>query len=230
MKIHHHLDDATLMSFAAGNLPEAISAVVSAHLSWCEECRNKVRELEMIGGSLLNNVDPVELEAGTRDHLEEQFELIMQDQAFSEGEDEVKHELEDMHSHISCDVLPPSITQFIGKPYSEIKWKFLSPGIQSYKIPLSHDASGDLRLIKIAPGCSLPEHGHNGAELTLVLSGSYKDEHGHYKRGDVADLDHEAEHEPVVVSDQECICLFASEKPVKFKGLVPRLLQPIIGV
>ena len=33
MTITHHLDDATLMSFAAGSLPNALAAIAAAHIA-----------------------------------------------------------------------------------------------------------------------------------------------------------------------------------------------------
>ena len=64
--------------------------------------------------------------------------------------------------------------------------------------PLPLAGAGKLRLLKVAPGHGIPEHGHGGAELTLVLRGSFHDETGRYARGDVADLDETVEHQPVV--------------------------------
>jgi anti-sigma factor ChrR (cupin superfamily) len=53
MTITHHLDDATLMSFAAGSLPAALSAVAAAHVAMCTRCRREVAGLERVGGALL---------------------------------------------------------------------------------------------------------------------------------------------------------------------------------
>ena len=49
MTITHHLDDATLMSFAAGSLPDTLAAVAAAHISMCARCRQEVAMLERIG-------------------------------------------------------------------------------------------------------------------------------------------------------------------------------------
>ena len=46
----------------------------------------------------------------------------------------------------------------------------------------------------------------------------------------VADLDAEVEHQPVVDSEQACICLVATEHPARFKGWISRLLQPLVGM
>ena len=45
-RISRHLDTATLMSFAAGGISEALAAAVSAHVSMCAACRGEVRDME----------------------------------------------------------------------------------------------------------------------------------------------------------------------------------------
>jgi putative transcriptional regulator len=89
---------------------------------------------------------------------------------------------------------------------------------------------GGLGLLKVAPGRVVPEHGHAGAELTLVLRGSFHDATGRYLPGDVADLDETVEHKPIADPGRECICLVASERPSRFRGLLARLLQPLHGL
>ena len=58
MTITHHLDDATLMSFAAGALPDALSAVAAAHVAMCPRCRREIGDLERVGGALLAELPP----------------------------------------------------------------------------------------------------------------------------------------------------------------------------
>ena len=62
MTITHHLDDATLMSFAAGSLPAALSAVAAAHVAMCTRCRREVAGLERVGGALLAELLPATLD------------------------------------------------------------------------------------------------------------------------------------------------------------------------
>ena len=62
MTITHHLDDATLMSFAAGALPDALSAVAAAHVAMCARCRREVATLERVGGALLAQLAPATLD------------------------------------------------------------------------------------------------------------------------------------------------------------------------
>lgn len=211
MTIAHHPDPATLMSFAAGNLAEPLAAVVASHAEMCAACRKDVRRLEMLGAAMLEQVEPVSARAPD----------LTDPQAPS-------HPF--ANSVRSDGVLPAAIARLVGGGLDKVNWSAVAPGVQGYRLPVSHPGEGLLMLLKIGAGKGIPEHGHGGAELTLVLTGSYSDATGRYGRGDVADLDEDIEHQPVVDPGSECICLIASETKAKFKGMLPRLLQPILGV
>lgn len=76
----------------------------------------------------------------------------------------------------------------------------------------------DAQLLKLEAGRSVPHHGHNGLELTLVLSGSFGDGHGVYKRGDLVVQDEDSEHQPCAVASSDCICLISQTAPVRLNG------------
>ena len=97
-------------------------------------------------------------------------------------------------------------------------------------LQLSPGAKGDLRLIKIAPGQVMPEHGHGGSELSLILDGSYTDAMGRFGVGDLADLDEEVEHKPAADRKTGCVCLIAVEQKARLKGLFARMVQPFVGL
>ena len=84
-------------------------------------------------------------------------------------------------------------------------------------------------LLSIAPGTTIPHHTHGGAELTLVLEGSYSDELGRFQIGDLADLDTSVHHQPVADSDGPCICLNATDECLQISGAYSRILQPFVG-
>ena len=65
--------------------------------------------------------------------------------------------------------------------------------------------------------------------LTLILQGSFSDEIGRFTVGDIADLDNEVEHQPLVDSDVDCICLIATDAPLKFSTLLGKIVQPMTG-
>ena len=93
-------------------------------------------------------------------------------------------------------------------------------------LPLT--GAGKLRLLKVAPGHGIPEHGHGGAELTLVLRGSFHDETGRYARGDVADLDETVEHQPVAdPGAATASAWWRARSPSASSGLVARQWQRV---
>src|SRR5262245_24278975 len=172
MAIKHHPDISTLMSCAAGSQPEALAAVVACHLARCPDCAAEVKRMAEIGVALFDKLEPAK--------MSQDAPVI----AAGAGE-----ALYDGESRPECGCyVPYPIADKVGGDLDRIPWKRIGPGLWHYPIPLSADAKGDLRLIKVAPGKELPEHGHRGEELTLLLQGSYHDEFGTFQTGDLADL------------------------------------------
>lgn len=126
--------------------------------------------------------------------------------------------------------VPRPLARLLKGGLDDIAWKTVAPGVAKHVLPASKTARSRLTLLRIAPGTKIPDHGHGGMELTLVLEGSYRDVFGRFGPGDIADLDEHAEHQPVVDSPEACICLVATEAPTRFKGFFGRLLQPIVGI
>jgi len=222
MPIKHHPDETTLMSFAAGSLPEALRAVVAAHLAVCETCRQEVALLDDIGGALLSDTP----RSGLSDRVRPVFEVT---KTACAGTDE------DCSHHIPAEGgthgdVPWPLVPLVGTNVDEIPWKRLGLGLWHYPIQLSDGTKGDLRFLKVAPNRAMPDHGHGGAELTIVLKGAYSDHTGLYGRGDVADLDESVEHQPISDAHEGCVCLIASERPARFRGFIGRLVQPFAGL
>jgi putative transcriptional regulator len=217
-RIKRHPDAATLMSFAAGSLSEALSAVVSAHLSLCRQCRGEVRDLEYVGAALIeefpttNNLASVAPDIAGLQNVKKTSSLRLTSTSLLAGR------------------LPATIAARYSLSDDTIPWKRLGPGIWHHRLELSPGLEGDLRLLKIGAGRRMPNHGHGGEELTLVLDGAYRDETGEYRRGDIQDVDSEIEHRPVADEQFGCMCLIASERPARFKGFIGRLLQPWTGM
>jgi putative transcriptional regulator len=76
----------------------------------------------------------------------------------------------------------------------------------------------------------VPSHGHNGRELTLILTGSLCDRDTVLYRGDISETDERTEHEPFAGPGQDCICLAVTDAPLRFKSMFARLLQPLFGI
>ncbi len=215
MTIQHHPDISSLMSCAAGSQPEAMAAVVASHLAVCPVCAREVSKLERIGEALFDHIEPAPVDSAAPVAAARALEA---DDALPAG------------SILTGGEVPLPLAELVGSDLNAIAWKRLGPGLWHYPLPLSQSAKGDLRLLKVGPGQTLPDHGHGGEEMTLVLRGSYSDSTGHYGVGDVADLADDMEHAPLADAQEGCICLIASEKPARFKGLIARMMQPLAGM
>lgn len=212
----HHPDEATLISYASGALSQAISLVTAAHLEQCAECRARLRHAERIGGLLMQQhsgvVEPLKGRAAMLARLDEKPAQTTVAAPVKQG----------------TDLLPACLHAHFGQSLSDQPWKTLIPGVQ--RVRAQGVRQGNLMLLRIAPGISMPLHGHGGSEMTLVLKGSYHDELGEYRCGDIADLDSDTQHQPTAHAEEYCICLMATDSPLRFQGLLARMLQPIFRI
>jgi putative transcriptional regulator len=217
MTVIHHPDDSTLISYAAGTLPESFSVLVSCHLSFCKTCRDRITDAETLGAAMMLD-EPTDQVTLSRDAF---FDRLM-----AEPDIEPIQEASNDPS-VMAHQFPKALAMMLEQGDEGLPWRRLVPGIQQIKMD-THD--GGLRLLKIQPGVSIPIHTHHGSEMTLILKGSYSDELGRFKAGDVADLDPTIEHQPITDGAQPCICLIATDAPMKFQGFLPKLLQPFVGL
>jgi putative transcriptional regulator len=97
-------------------------------------------------------------------------------------------------------------------------------------MPLVNSEGVTARLLRIAPGRSVFDHGHSGSELTLVLKGSYNSQGERYARGDIEVADETVTHRPVAGTEDVCICLAVTDAPLRFDSWIGRLMQPFIGI
>ena len=215
MTIKHHPDVATLLSCSAGSQPEAFAAVMAAHISMCPQCAGALGKMDEIGCTLFEDLEPA--------HVKRQAPVV------ASRANEATDETAPGTSRSQGDI-PAPLVPILGSSLADVKWQHIGPGVWQYRIPMSKGARGDLRLLKIAPGVSMPDHGHSGTELTLLLAGSYRDRLGHFRKGDVADVDQDVEHQPIADPSEGCICLVATEGKARFKSVLARLVQPFIGM
>ncbi len=219
MNIAFHLDDATVVAYAGGSLSDCLSVVAAGHIAMCDHCRAKVRRAEAVGAALLETSAPQQMSAGALSSI---FERI-------DGSDWVQPRMNRKTVAERDPSLPVPVSRVLDGKLDDVRWKMAGPGVGLHVIEKNSDGSS-LYLLKVRPGHKLPDHGHAGQEMTLILRGAYRDQIGRFAPGDVADLDEDIEHQPVIEEGEDCICLIATEAPARFKGLVPRLLQPIVGI
>jgi putative transcriptional regulator len=218
MMPRHHPSEATILAYAAGALSEGLSLVVASHLGYCPDCRSQVSQGEVIGGALLADLAPATLAPGAREQALLQLTRPAPPPAA-------------MPRPVAADPLvPPPLSRYFQGGVASINWRFMAPGVRHFEIlPHSRLGGGNFRMLRIAPGRMLPRHGHTGTELTLILRGSYTDELGQFMPGDVAETDDDIVHQPVSDREGDCICVIATEGPLKFESPLARAFQHLSG-
>ncbi|SLN15408.1 Anti-sigma-E factor ChrR [Aquimixticola soesokkakensis] len=222
MTVKHHITPSVLAAYAAGTLPEPFALVVASHVSLCDACRADVAGYEAVGGAVLETVF---------DRIEDGGDAItMSPDALAQ----VMAKLDDMvldtdpAPRASDPVFPAPLLDYVGGGVDAVKWKRIGGGVK--QAVLQNSAEGSVRLLYIPAGMAVPDHTHGGLELTMVLQGAFSDETGRFLRGDVETGDEDLEHTPIAEAGMPCICLAATDAPLKFTSLIPRLIQPFIGI
>jgi len=199
------------MGYSSGNLPEAFNLVVATHLSMCDDCRAALHAFDAVGGSLLDNNETSEMGDSS---LAETLKLI--------AAKPVVKKLAPTSS------LPGPLFDYIGDDLEGVKWRPVGMGVRQAVLKTSKNATA--RLLYIPAGLALPDHGHKGTELTLVIKGAFCDETARFSVGDVEVANEDIEHTPVAEIGEDCICLSATDAPLRFNGLVPRIVQPFLNI
>jgi len=212
-----HLDHATLVGYSAGALPVAFAAVVASHLELCASCRAQLHAADAIGARLIEQQEGAPLSASARDAFRARLEGIAPAPPVVIPEP----------APVDPDLLPTPLRPWFGERYSTLRWRAVGPGI--HLLRAQDDALGaQLLMLRTASGKRMPMHSHGNNELTLILRGAYDDVLGHFGPGDVADLDHETEHQPVTSHGVPCICVAASDAPMQFSGWIARAMQSVL--
>lgn len=212
--VNHHLTESLLMSYAAGTLPEAFSLVVATHVSLCEECRSRLEAYEAVGGALFDDAEA----QISDDALDATMALI----------DKMGKAPIEVPKTVADAVFPEPLRNYVGGDLSKVRWKAVGGGVKQAVLKTSRDAT--VRLLSIPGGVAMPDHGHRGTELTLVLQGAFRDEDGRYARGDIEVANEDLHHTPIAEEGEDCICLAATDAPLRFRGILPRLAQPFVGI
>jgi putative transcriptional regulator len=211
--IKHHISDDLLMGYAAGALPQAFDLVVATHVSLSDDARARLAGFEELGGVVLSDMEEAEL---AEDSLEQTLARI------------AGTPVRKSRRHRRTVFSPPPCARSWAATRTAVKWRSLGTGAK--QCVLTNDDGVSARLLYIPAGQAMPEHGHRGMELTLVLKGAYRDETDRFARGDVEFADQDMDHTPIAEEGEDCICLVATDQRLKFKGLLPRIAQPFIGI
>lgn len=211
-----HASDDLLLEYAAGSLSEPAALLVATHLALCPECRRKVWEYEAVGGALLQELPPAALQP---DALERALSAI--DLA---GPDTI-----DVRETSVDPRLPQPLRDYVGRDVEAVAWRSRGRGIHEHELSVPGEGF-TTKLIRIAAGETVPRHTHEGNEITLVLSGGFTDEAGHYERGDIAFATADVDHSPQADPDEDCLCLAVTDGALRLTGPIGRFLNLFVRV
>ena len=212
-EIRHHLTDDLLMGYSAGTLPEAFSLVVATHVSMCDECRARLAGFDAVGGSVIDAVEAADMG-------EDAFGATLALIAANEDEEPAPAP--------RTGLFPAPLRDWIGGDVDTVAWRGVGGGVSQAVIPTR--GAETVRLLRIPGGTAVPDHGHGGTELTMVLQGAFRDETDRFAAGDVECADEDMTHTPVAEPGPDCICLAATDSRLQFTGLLPRIAGRIMGI
>lgn len=209
MMIRHHIPDAVLMAYAAGELAEAFNLIVATHVSMCDDCRAQLAAFEAVGGAVIEGQDEVAMAGSALEATLSRIEMMPQ------ATGRVRNR--------ARGIFPAPLADYVGADLASVGWTSLGAGVRQAILPTDRRASA--RLLYIPAGARMPDHGHRGLEMTLVLQGAFVDHNDRFGPGDIEFADEAMEHTPVAEAGQDCICLAATDAPLRFSGILPRLVQ-----
>ena len=212
----HLPPDEMIAEYASGATSPAVSLLMAAHLTQSPETRARLDVYEDACGVMFQEEHSEPL---SDDSFESVMALIDADEVQLDARNRV-----DVAPDTNCP-LPYPVLDRIGMKFDEIPWKFRLPGVSEYQI---EDGNGQkVSLLRAKPGSAVPQHTHNGTELTLVMQGVLVDDGIEYHAGDVAVNTEDDDHRPRIQGDEMCYCLIVQQGDLHFTGRFSRILNYI---
>jgi putative transcriptional regulator len=215
--VAHHPPAEYLTDYAAGAACEAVSVLIATHLALCPQCRDHVGALEVLGGAMLEDMAPEELASlAPPDISRADLEPSMPDMG-----------VEPPSGVWPVDpMIPNPLRQYLRHASARPHWQWRMPGISKMSLGnLRVPENGSAHLMRIPASRAMPHHTHRGDELTLVLSGGFSDESGHFGRGDLGYADGSTHHRPVADKGEPCICFVVTRAPLRLTGWTGSLVN-----
>lgn len=207
------------MGYAAGLLPEAYDLMVATAVSLDDDARARLSGYEAMGGALMDEGETAEVDCGS-------FDAIMNRIAGTAPEPTVH--IDHITPRVDA-VLPQPLREALGGDVDSLRWRNMGMGVRQIAIGAPEDGA-TARLLSIPAGQAMPDHGHHGTEVTLVLKGAFLDGERRYGRGDIEIADDDVEHMPTADLGDDCICLVVTDAPLRFNGLLPRIAQKFLNI
>ncbi|MCP4808068.1 MAG: anti-sigma factor [Proteobacteria bacterium] len=215
--MHHHVPENLLLDYTTGTATEAVALVVAGHLALCPECSERARLIEDVGGLLLESLDAEPMADGSLESLMARLDDPIP----------VPPAPPVVPSFLAEVPLPSALHHYVD---GATGWRRVLPGIKTVQLPVALDGV-PVHLMALSGGMTIPEHGHEGIELNLVLAGGFDDadEQSAYLPGDLSVKSSETVHTIEVHDDEDCIVLVVRSGKLVPQNLVGRLAQWLTG-
>ena len=232
---HLHPDTDWLTDYAAGTLDDAHALCVATHLEHCPVCKADVKRLASIGGAMFNTLATTGAETLTAPDTEHDYQI---DELLIE---KTLKQLSTKPQIIPADTsrleptadnenvrLPAAFRKLAPNGLESLNWKSFGKNLHVADLERIDDKR-EVALQKLEPGSAVAHHDHRGREITVVLTGSFSDSNGQYYPGDFIVKEPGEKHRPTASENTPCVCLSVTDAPVRFTGMLTRLLNPVIA-
>lgn len=215
-----HPDQFLLNDYVSGSLPGAVALPIAVHLEYCAQCREEVAQLSRLGAELFSELDPVPVSDDALARLLERLD----------GKGAVPVEqIVPRRRPREPEGLPRALRSLVPQGFDGLRWERASASLRASRLGFG-DQRHEVALHHIRAGGRVPEHGHGGSEITVVLAGGFSDAHGSYERGDFVFRGTDDVHRPVADRDRDCICLAVLDAPIRFGGLLGLIANPFLRI
>jgi putative transcriptional regulator len=218
-EISLHPSSDMLLKYSMGNTTEAESLIISCHVAYCAECKEELKKYETIGGYYLSNHKELSVSKDLWKNILVKVDGLDQEEYQTNY---TSHSIKSALSQSEIKV-PSTLSEYLGSDFDTKNWKSSINNIK-YKDIKFQDRNISGKLLEIPANKSMPKHGHEALEATLVLHGGYFDETGDYNKGDLVVASSDEVHSPVSDSSG-CICLVVYSGSLQFKGLLGSILN-----
>lgn len=215
--IRHHPALDLLFDHATGSLPEAVSLAVATHVATCPSCCRIVAETEAVGGAMMQNLPPIDIADET---LKAVLARIDEPDLASAAPSEHTAEA------IERSIVPPVLRPYLGATFDDLPWRPVANLFEEAKLPSFSDTHR-VSILRARRGGFVPMHGHGGQECLAVLNGGFRCTDDVFESGDFTACDSSTQHEPIVDTHDECVCLLVLDASLRFAGTYERDLDPI---
>lgn len=206
--------DELLLAHAAGRLPEPVALAVATHLALSPDARARYARYEALGGVLLDRLEP---EAIAADGWERLAARLDEEETASPPKPPTDRDRL---------LLPRPLRDYVGESLDRLKWRRYGP-VAEAELKLGTPGYRT-SLLRVRAGRAVPQHTHEGQEITVVIEGAYHDALGHYRRGDLVIADSAIDHQPQADEGQDCLCLAVTDAPLRLTGPFGWLINPFI--